>query len=410
MVCGYFPDPISAAMSDRKSLWTPELRATAYYFTALMTSGAATAYGGIWFQAQGLSASEIGLIGSVPVFIMLVLNLVVGRVADKAEDWRQVIVLGAALGGVIPIALFFVHGFVGILLVWTLAALPMAAIGPVADAAALRMTNRNGTDFGFIRAFGTVGYMVATVATGQIVTSFGGWIFLPLFVGLALFRSAVALQLPRFRAPKEAATLARPMVASRMREVMKPWFLLPLVGWSMVFATHLVLNSFQALLWKQQGLPDLAIALLIALGAASEATMMFVFKRFVGRFPARMVMLASAVISVLRWIAFGLSPDMALLVPLQLLHSLTFAMGYLGCVHFIANWTGEEIAAEAQSFFQVLQQVMAVIAVTAFGWLAGPFGVHAYFASAAFAAAGAVLIFVSMRLMAPKLHGVDVHA
>jgi PPP family 3-phenylpropionic acid transporter len=311
---------------------------------------------------------------------------------------------------VIPIALFFVHGFLGILLVWTLAALPMAAIGPVADAAALRMTNRNGTDFGFIRAFGTVGYMVATVATGQIVTSFGGWIFLPLFVGLALFRSAVALQLPRFRAPKEAATLARPMVASRMREVMKPWFLLPLVGWSMVFATHLVLNSFQALLWKQQGLPDLAIALLIALGAASEATMMFVFKRFVGRFPARMVMLASAVISVLRWIAFGLSPDIALLVPLQLLHSLTFAMGYLGCVHFIANWTGEEIAAEAQSFFQVLQQVMAVIAVTAFGWLAGPFGVHAYFASAAFAAAGAVLIFVSMRLMAPKLHGVDVHA
>jgi PPP family 3-phenylpropionic acid transporter len=137
---------------------------------------------------------------------------------------------------------------------------------------------------------------------------------------------------------------------------------------------------------------------------------MFVFKRFVGRFPARLVMLASAVISVLRWVAFGLSPDVALLVPLQLLHSLTFAMGYLGCVHFIANWTGEEIAAEAQSFFQVLQQVMAVIAVTAFGWLAGPFGVHAYFASAAFAAAGAVLIFVSMRLMAPKLHGVDAHA
>ena len=50
--------------------WTPELRATFYYFTAFMTSGAATAYGGIWFQDQGLSSGEIGLIGSVPVFIM----------------------------------------------------------------------------------------------------------------------------------------------------------------------------------------------------------------------------------------------------------------------------------------------------------------------------------------------------
>src|SRR3569833_1362272 len=108
-------------MPEVRGWWTPELRATLYYFTAFMTSGAATANGGIWFQDQGLIESEIGLNGSAPVFIMLVLNLVVGRIADRASDWRQVIVLGAVLGGLIPIGLFFVHGFVGILLLWTLA-------------------------------------------------------------------------------------------------------------------------------------------------------------------------------------------------------------------------------------------------------------------------------------------------
>ena len=397
-------------MPEPRGWWTPELRATLYYFTAFMTSGAATAYGGIWFQEQGLSSGEIGLVGSVPVFIMLVLNLVVGRIADRADDWRQVIVIGAALGGIIPIGLFFVHGFLPILLVWTLASIPMSAIGPVADAAALRMTKRNGTDFGFIRAWGTVGYMLVIVLTGQVVTWFGGATYLPLFVGIAILRGLIAFQLPNFRAPKEERTLAQKMGASRMREVMKPWFLLPLVGWSMVFATHLILNSFQALLWKEQGIPDLTIAILIALGAASEATMMFVFKRFVGRFPARMVILASAIVSALRWVAMALAPDVAILVPLQLLHSVTFALGFMGCVHFIANWTSEDIAAEAQSFFQVLQQVMAVIAVTAFGWLADAYGVRAYFASAAFAALGGGLIFVSMRLMAPKSQGANAHA
>jgi PPP family 3-phenylpropionic acid transporter len=340
---------------------------------------------------------------------MLVLNLVVGRIADRASDWRQVIVIGALLGGIIPVGLFFVHGFVGILLVWTLAAIPMAAIGPVADAAALRLTKRRGTDFGFIRAWGTVGYMVAIVITGQIVTMLGGGAFLPFFVGLALLRGVVALQLPNFRAPKEERTLAA-TGAMRLREVMKPWFLLPLVGWSMVFATHLVLNSFQALLWKQQGIADLTIAILIALGAASEATMMFAFRRFAGRFPARWLILVSAVVAALRWVAMGFAPDVAILVPLQLLHSVTFALGFMGCVHFIANWTSEDIAAEAQSFFQVLQQVMAVIAVTAFGWLSDAYGVHAYFASAAFAAVGGGLIFLSMRLMAPKSQGAQAHA
>jgi PPP family 3-phenylpropionic acid transporter len=263
------------------------------------------------------------------------------------------------------------------------------------------MTRRNGTDFGAIRAWGTVGYMAVIVITGWIVTSFGGWIFLPFFVGLALLRGGLALQLPNFRAPKEELTLAK-FGASRMREVMKPWFLLPLVGWSMVFATHLILNSFQALLWHEQGISDIVIALLIALGAAGEASMMFVFKRFVGRYPARWLILASALVSVVRWIALALAPDVPVLVVLQLLHSVTFALGYMGCVHFIANWTSEDIAAEAQSFFQVLQQVMGVIAVTAFGWFAGIWGVQSYFASAAFAAVGAVLIWLSLLMMQPK--------
>ena len=138
--------------------------------------------------------------------------------------------------------------------------------------------------------------------------------------------------------------------------------------------------------------------------------MMFVFKRFVGRFPARLIILASAVIAVVRWVALAFAPEVPILVVLQLLHSMSFAMGYMGCVHFIANWTSEDIAAEAQSFFQVLQQATGVIAVTGFGVLMGVFGVHAYFASAAFAAMGAVMIWVSMRLMQPKTDRIEIHA
>jgi len=57
-----------------------------------------------------------------------------------------------------------------------------------------------------------------------------------------------------------------------------------------------------------------------------------------------------------------------------------------------------------------VQQAMSVLTLTAFGWIAGPLGVRAYFASAAFAALGAVLIFISMRLMAPKSQGAQAHA
>ena len=110
---------------------SPEARTALYYFVSFTSSGAAVAYAGIWFAQQGLSAAEIGIVNALPVLIVLGLNLVVGRLADRAGDWRQVIVAGALLSAAIPFGLFFAHGFWGILVVWTCGALPVAAIATV---------------------------------------------------------------------------------------------------------------------------------------------------------------------------------------------------------------------------------------------------------------------------------------
>lgn len=382
---------------------SPELRAASFYFTIYMSAGAATAYAGIWFTDKGLSSGEIGVINALPVFIMLVLNLIVGRIADRASDWRQVIVFGALAAALIPIGLLFVNDFWGILAVWTLAALPIASIGPVLDAATMRMTRRNGTEYGPIRATGTIGYLVIIFVTGYVVAWFGGATFLWIFIGVSVLRGLVALALPNFRAVREeGAALPAAAGAGHLLEVMKPWFLLPLVGWSMVFGTHLLLNAFQALVWKQQGIGEDIIGLLITLGAISEAVVFFAFARFAKRFTARSLILVSAVISVLRWIAMAFSPSVEILFALQLLHGITFALGYIGCVSFIANWTSEDIAAEAQSFFQVLQQAMSVIVILGFGAMLEPLGARGFFASAAFAAVGALLIWLSLRMQQPK--------
>ncbi|MDB5588677.1 MAG: putative 3-phenylpropionic acid transporter [Devosia sp.] len=389
---------------------SPELRTTAFYFTYFMAGGASVVFLPIWLAEKGINPEQTGIINALPIFLIIALNLVVGRIADRASDWRQVIVIGALIAGIIPIGLLWVNEFWGILLVWTLASLPPGAIGPVMDAATMRMTRRNGTDFGTIRAWGTVGYMLLNAGTGFLVVWFGSDIFVPLFIGLVLLRAAVALFLPKFRAPVNEATIgaARP-VASKLREVLKPWFLLPLAGFSIIYGTHWILNAFAALLWKQQGISEDIIGPLIALGAFSEAAMMFAWRFFGGRVSARTVLLISAGVTVLRWVAMAFSPPVWLLIPLQMLHGVTFALGYLGGVHFIANWTSEDIAAETQSYFVVAQQAMSVIALVGFGWIVGALGPHGYFVAAAFAAVGALCIWLSKAMVAPKKDALSVN-
>ena len=126
------------SLTEAPSRLTPELRTTAFYFTYFMGPGAAVMFLPIWLSEKGITTEQIGIINAVPVFAILALNLVVGRLADKAKDWRQVIIIGALIAGIVPIGLFSVNEFWGILLFWTLASLPGGArkAGNCSDTAA----------------------------------------------------------------------------------------------------------------------------------------------------------------------------------------------------------------------------------------------------------------------------------
>lgn len=380
---------------------TPELRTTAFYATLFMSVGALTVYGGIWLGEKGLSDAQIGVVNAAPVLAMLVLNLVVGRIADRASDWRQVIVLAALGAGLFPIGLIWAEGFWAILIVWTLAAICQAATVPVIDAAATRLTERRGTDFGAMRAWGTIGYLVVLLGTGVMVgQDWGPGAFIWLVVGLGLVRSAVALGLPRFRGAPQAA---RAGAAGRIGEVMRGWFMLPLVGWAIISATHLILSAFQGLLFARQGIGLEWIGVIIAVGALSEAAMFFLFGRwFAGRFRLRSLILVSAVITVARWLAMAVEPGLGWLIALQALHGVTYGLGFMACIAFITKWTAEDISAEAQGVFVVLQQGFSVVTLFGFGMLAERWGAQAYVASAGLAAVGAAMVWASLRLQQPE--------
>jgi len=387
---------------------SPELRASVFHSTVFGAGAVASVNLGIWLSQKGIQADHIGLISALPVFGLLLLNLYIGRLADRAGDWRTVIVILSLLGAAFPIALFFVDEFWGILLVWAFCTMSSGAIPPVTDAATVRLTQRNGTDFGAVRAWGTVGYVVAAAGTGVITAIFGVQSFVPMFFALSVLRALAALQLPRFRAPPQEATLAAVNAkpgASRLREVLKPWFVLPLLAFALVNASHAVIGSFSALLWHTDGVPDYYIGPLLAVSAAAEAVMMFIWRRIGGRFSARNMILLAAIAAILRYTIMAFSPPVPVLFLIQMLHALSFGVGYFGVVHFIANWTREEIAAEAQGFANVLQQGVSVIALMGFGLLVSHFGTHSYLASSVAGILAVGCVLVSLRLRPAK----DVH-
>src|SRR5690606_13119865 len=174
-----------------------------------------------------------------------------------------------------------------LLVVWTLVIVPFLAIGPVVDAASIRMARRVGADFAMIRVWGSIGFVLTTVSAGVIVDRFGLEMFLPMLVILGLIRAVVSFRLPLFKSPAPEAAAAvstrrrrrSPLVATRMREVWRPWFVLPLLGVALVHGSHMMQMGFGALIWQQAGVPAAIIGPLWATGPAGEVVVMLAFAR-----------------------------------------------------------------------------------------------------------------------------------
>src|SRR3569623_1787825 len=104
----------------------------------------------------------------------------------------------------------------------------------VIAAATLSMTQLLGTDIGFIRAWGTVGYTVTAALTGVIIGWLGAQAFVPTFLALALLRAVLAFPLPQFRAPPPVDAPVKVKGAVKLSSLMQLWFLLPCISFALI--------------------------------------------------------------------------------------------------------------------------------------------------------------------------------
>jgi len=385
---------------------TPELRASIYQFMVYVPGGVASVFFGIWLSDHGIPADQIGIINALPTLCLLLLNIIVGRIADRADDWRTALIVISLLSALAPLPLYFVSEFWGILLIWALCATSNGLVAPVIDAATVRMTRRNGTDFGTIRAWATVGYVFAAAGLGLFLNTLGSGAFVTLYVLTVVLRAALAFILPRFRAPAPQVTLANTPGAvaaepSRLRDSLQLWFVLPLLAFALVNSSNALIGSFAALLWHENGIPSYFLGPLLGIAAVGEAILMFAWRRFGGRVTARNMILVASLAGLLRFTIMAFNPPVELLFFTQLLHAFSFGMGYFGVVHFIANWTNEANAAEAQGFANMLNMGAAMTALILFGFLFEFFGSYAFFYSTITSVLAIACILVSLRLKRP---------
>lgn len=373
------------------------LRLSFFYGGFFLSVGILSPFWPVWLTSRGLSPSEIGVLLAIGQWAKVAATLVTGGVADRSGDPRRVMLVLAIVGVAGYAACFQAHGFAALATLNALAVGSLAALLPVADSLATTATQRGHIDFGRVRMWGTIAFVVATLLGGHIVNGRAADVILELVVAL------VALNLVScFLLPRGATHLGADLVqGNAWRLVLTPQFLTFLASTTLLAASHSVYYAFGSLRWQAQGFSDAAIAALWAEGAAAEAVFFYCGARAVTRYGPVPMMVVGAASGAVRWTVLALTGDWRLLVLAQLLHAGTIACAGLGAIHYLGRTIPAARMATVQAInVAVISGVGYGVAMPLSGVLYDAYGGRAYLAMAVLSAASAVVAMMLKRLPA----------
>lgn len=369
-----------------ESPFRTSLRFALFYGALFFVLGVLLPFWPIWLQSRGLSAADIGIILAVGPWMRILVDPMITQAADQSGGGRRMLVFAAAASLIAFSGFALVSSFWLILLITLVFAPSYHALIPLGDSQAMSAVLRHGLDYGRLRLWGSVTFILATLGIGALLTGRDPDLIL-VVVGTGLVVVLVTTLL--LREQNETRGYAR--WSDVLRFVRDPRFLVFLLAASAVQASHAVLNGFSGIHWKAAGHSELVVGLLWG-GSVLVEIILFAFSgAVVARLGASRLLVLGAAAALVRWLILAETVALPGLVVAQLLHAVTFGATYLATMHFIAGYAPKGLKATAQGAYASVSGVIMGLALVASGELYSGFAGGAFYGMAGLSAVALVL-------------------
>ena len=365
-------------------------RLGALYAATFLVIGIQLPFWPVWLAGRGLDPQQIALVFAAAIWAKLAATPALGALADRLGSYRAVmtglaLLACAGYGGLWPVA-----GF-GVLLALNVAAgVAQSALIPLGDSITLAAVRERGLDYGRVRVWGSIAFVVAAIGGGAALSVMpamrGGNAVLVLVLLASALLAAACVVLPAGTggaAPRLARRRAlRRLIGDRR-------FRLFVVSIAALQASHQLYYGFGTLYWRHLGFSNPVIGALWAEGVVAEIVLFWYGGPLVARLGPVGLMAAAGIGGIVRWGLMGVLPGLAAAAALQTLHALTFGAAQLGAMHFMMRTVPPGAAASAQALYAALSAGLGSgLVMLGAGALYAEYGGHAYLFMALLSAAG----------------------
>ena len=318
-----------------------------FFFAYYAYVGAFTPYASLYFVDKGICAGEIGILMSLMQVTRIFGPNLWGWMADHMQQ-RVVVLRVTAVAALLVFSGMFVGtGFIQFFALMLLLNTCTSAQGPLSEALMLSEMQGDLTQYGRLRLWGSVGFILAVTCGGKLLDWQGislmpwlCWGLLGLVLLASLWMQESPHEIVHHALPSVRMLLLRPEVSAFFTSTF------------MMVAAHSALYVFYSLYLAQLGYNKTVIGLMWSLGVVAEIVFFYFQAPIFRRFGIKTLMLASLIIAIGRFLMLGLgAQSLICLLFAQILHAATFAAHHSASVLRMQRWFSGPLQARGQALY-----------------------------------------------------------
>ena len=333
-------------MTDRSAY----RRLSGYYFFYFAFIGIFSPYWSLYLQMLGFDARAIAVLMSLLMVMRVFAPTVWGWLADRTGRRRWIVQLSADLSLIAYVGVFFGSSFAWLFAVMAAMSFFWSASLPLVEATTFSVLKDRTGDYGVIRVWGSIGFVLAVVGVGYFLDWAGVatlvWLALGAKIGIALCARGV----PETGPSPQAADLGpvwRVLVRAEVLAFFAACFLMA--------AAHGGYYTFYSIYLVEHGYSKGDVGWLWALGVIFEIGVFLQLPRLMRRFTIRQILVFSFACAVVRFTVIGWAVDNVWLIALaQVLHAATFGSYHAAAVAAVHHYFRGRHQAQGQALYTSL--------------------------------------------------------
>ena len=296
---------------------------------------------------NGLAGTQISLILSITPIMMLVIQPLVGMIADKIGH-KKTLFISSLLASVSYLGYLYKSDFGWLIFVTLFMSLFYNGIQPVLDSLSLQLANSNKKfSYGSLRIAGAAGWAITGIITGQVIDAINIKV---IFLVSAISMFLVFLCSNLLQNEKDEVNTHEKKTFKYFKDVISSRRLLFLLLCVFLVSTSATtIWNFYSLYMKENGASATLVGIGLSFQGICELPLFYFSAKIIFRLGLKVTLVMTVLATAIRLLLYSVVQDPVAAISIEVLHGLSWSLFWVACVESVSRMVDEKWMATGQS-------------------------------------------------------------